>query len=189
MERMRARDIAWSLRRGVITLVAAAAFAVGACTSSGGGATAGPTANTGTTAEPAGSAAAGITLALGTSTVGANVTGANGMSLYIFTPDSATSSACVDQCATTWPPLTVAAAADVTAGAGVTGTLGTITRADGKLQVTLGGHPLYYFANDKAAGDLNGQGLNQKWYAAGADGGGLGMGGAPASSGTSKGNY
>lgn len=181
----------WSLRRGVIALAAAAALAVGACTSSGsGGASPPATTNAGTTAEPAGSAAAGVTLALGTSSVGANVTGENGMSLYIFTPDSATSSACVDQCATTWPPLTVAAASDVSAGAGVTGTIGTITRADGKLQVTLGGHPLYYFANDKTAGDLNGQGLNGKWYAAGADGAGLGITTTPGSSTSSgKGSY
>ena len=117
------------------------------------------------------------------------MTGANGMSLYIFTPDTGTTSACVDQCATSWPPLTVAAATDATAGTGITGTIGTITRADGKLQVTLGGHPLYYFANDKAAGDLNGQGLNNKWYVAGADGAGLGMGSTPGSTGTSKGNY
>jgi predicted lipoprotein with Yx(FWY)xxD motif len=131
-----------------------------------------------------------MALALADSTLGSHVTGANGMSLYIFTADSGATSACVDQCATTWPPLTVAAATDATAGTGITGTIGTITRADGKLQVTLGGHPLYYFANDKAAGDLNGQGLNGKWFAAGADGAGLGMSGAPApSTGTSKGNY
>jgi len=65
------------------------------------------------------------------------------------------------------------------------GEIGTITRADGTLQVTLGGHPLYYFANDTAVGDLKGQGLNDKWYVAGPDGAGLGMtaGPAPADSG------
>jgi predicted lipoprotein with Yx(FWY)xxD motif len=60
--------------------------------------------------------------------------------------------------------LTVASASDVAAGSGVTGALGTITRDDGTLQVTLSGVPLYYYAGDKAAGDTTGQGLFSKWY-------------------------
>jgi predicted lipoprotein with Yx(FWY)xxD motif len=57
---------------------------------------------------------------------------------------------------------------------GTTGDLvGTTTRADGTTQVTYGGHPLYYFVGDKAAGDLTGQDINQfgaKWYVVGKDG-------------------
>ena len=137
--------------------------------------TAAPTTAAATTA-PATQAASGITLTLATNaTLGSYVTGANGMTLYIFTKDTGTTSACTGQCAANWPALTVASASDVTAGTGVTGTIGTITGADGKLQVTLGGHPLYYFKNDAAAGDVNGQGINNVWYAAGADGNGLGM--------------
>jgi hypothetical protein len=30
--------------------------------------------------------------------------------------------------------------------------------------VTYDGWPLYYFAQDAAPGDVNGQGLNDKWY-------------------------
>jgi len=183
MERMpqRTEDLALRLRRGVLAVAAAAAVVVSACGSPGGGATTapatvGPATAAPSTAAPGSPAAAGVTLALAeVATLGSFVTGANGMTLYIFTPDTATSSACVDQCAANWPPLTVAAAGEAAAGSGVTGEIGTITRADGTLQVTLGGHPLYYFANDKAAGDVNGQGLNDKWYAAGPDGAGLGM--------------
>ena len=72
---------------------------------------------------------------------------------------------------------------DATAGTGVTGALGTITRDDGTMQVTLGGTPLYYFGADKAAGDTNGQGLGEVWFLAGPDGTGLGMGGAAATDG------
>ena len=31
-------------------------------------------------------------------------------------------------------------------------------------QVTYGGWPLYYFAGDKAAGQVNGQGFEKTWY-------------------------
>jgi predicted lipoprotein with Yx(FWY)xxD motif len=48
----------------------------------------------------------------------------------------------------------------VTAGAGVTGTLGTITRSDGSTQASYGGHPLYTYAADSAPGQASGNGLN-----------------------------
>jgi predicted lipoprotein with Yx(FWY)xxD motif len=48
----------------------------------------------------------------------------------------------------------------VTAGAGVTGTLGRITRSDGSTQATYSGHPLYTYAADSAPGQASGNGLN-----------------------------
>lgn len=87
------------------------------------------------------------------------VAGSNGMSVYTFTKDTADSrkSACTGDCLTTWPALTVAAGGTPTAGTGISGKLGTITRADnGALQVTYNGLPLYFFSGDKAPGDLNG---------------------------------
>ena len=147
-------------------------------------ATAAPTAAA--TAAPT-TAAAGLTLAVATNaTLGKYVTGANGMSLYIFEKDTGTTSACSGQCAATWPALEVTALSDVTAGAGVTGALGTITGTDGKLQVTLDGHPLYYFKGDAAAGDINGQGLNNVWYLAGPDGSSVGETDGAASPAASK---
>ena len=47
-----------------------------------------------------------------------------------------------------------------TAGSGVTGKLGTITRTDGTTQVTYDGHPLYTYAADTAPGQAKGNGLN-----------------------------
>ena len=105
--------------------------------------------------------------------LGDYVAGENGMALYVFLPDDGTGgSECNDQCATNWPPLTGA----VAAGTGVTGELGEITRDDGTSQVTLGGWPLYYFIGDEAAGDVNGQGLQDVWYLASADGTPIGAG-------------
>jgi predicted lipoprotein with Yx(FWY)xxD motif len=87
------------------------------------------------------------------------VAGSNGMTLYTFSHDVKDSgkSACSGTCLTTWPALTVAAGVTPTAGAGVTGKLGTITRTDdGTIQVTYNGLPLYFFSGDSAPGDSNG---------------------------------
>ena len=97
------------------------------------------------------------TVALKSTAVGKVLVGANGRTLYLFTADKGTKSVCYGQCATYWPPLI---AGKPTAGAGLNASmLGTTTRKDGKLQVTYGGHPLYYFAEDKKASDIKGQGF------------------------------
>ena len=44
------------------------------------------------------------------------------------------------------------------------GLVGAVKRADGTLQATFKGLPLYTFAGDKAAGDVNGQGFNNAAY-------------------------
>jgi predicted lipoprotein with Yx(FWY)xxD motif len=92
-------------------------------------------------------------------TDGANLVDAlNGMTVYVFSKDVAGSgkSACVAACATKWPPLAVSAGTPPVAGAGVSGTLATITRDDGTLQVTYKGLPLYHFSGDAAPGDTKG---------------------------------
>ena len=38
--------------------------------------------------------------------------------------------------------------------------LGTVTRTDGRLQVTYAGHPLYYFSGHMTSRDVSGQGVN-----------------------------
>jgi predicted lipoprotein with Yx(FWY)xxD motif len=124
-------------------------------------------------ASPAASAAASQAassggLALAKVGLGTVLVGPTGMTLYMFAPDTKTSSACSGGCATAWPPLT----GDLPAlGTGLDKEdFGSVTRDDGTKQVTFYGHPLYYFGGDKAAGDTNGQGLNQKWYVLGSDG-------------------
>lgn len=115
-------------------------------------------------AEPTEAVTAAPTAAEETATADATVSmgaaglvDSRGFSLYLFANDVADSgaSACSGGCASAWPPLTADGA--LTAGAGVTGELGTITRDDGTTQVTYKGLPLYFFANDTAAGDTNGK--------------------------------
>ena len=93
------------------------------------------------------------------------VAGSNGMTVYTFSQDVKDSgkSNCNAGCINIWPALTVASGAAPTAGSGVSGKLGTITRDDGSTQVTYNGLPLYFFANDKAPGDTNG--IYQDWEA------------------------
>ena len=85
-----------------------------------------------------------------------------GMTLYVFMPDAQGPSTCEDDCLAAWPAL----AGPATAGEGADESLlGTAARPDdGSEQVTYNGWPLYYFAQDAAPGDVNGQGLNDVWY-------------------------
>jgi len=134
----------------------AAAFVIAACGSSSSSTTSGGSASS---AAPASSApAAAGSSALKTAKIGGAtvVTNAKGLTLYWFVPDTATTSKCSGSCATFWPPVKGPA----TAGAGVTGTLATITRADGSVQATYNGHPLYTYVGDHAPGQAAGDGLN-----------------------------
>jgi len=88
------------------------------------------------------------------------LTNAEGMSLYTFDPDTATSSACNAGCAASWPPL--AAPSDATASGAFT----VITRNDGGKQWAYGGQPLYLWVNDRAPGDTTGDGVGGKWHLA-----------------------
>ena len=97
------------------------------------------------------------TVSLHKTAVGKVLVAANGRTVYLFTADQGKKSACSGQCATAWPPLI---ATEPTAGHGVKASkLGTTKRRDGRLQVTYGGHPLYYFVEDKKSGDVDGQGI------------------------------
>jgi predicted lipoprotein with Yx(FWY)xxD motif len=107
------------------------------------------------------------TVTLDSSTeLGDYLVAANGKTLYTFANDEAGVSNCADDCAQNWPPLTVAPNDRLAAGAGIEGELGTIERADGSVQVTYNGMPLYFFAEDQAPGDTTGQGVGDVWAVA-----------------------
>ena len=71
-----------------------------------------------------------------------------GFVLYGFTRDRRGKSFCSGACAKAWPPYIVKSRPRAGAGVGV-GRLGTIKRADGSLQGTYAGRPLYYYIGDK----------------------------------------
>jgi predicted lipoprotein with Yx(FWY)xxD motif len=100
------------------------------------------------------SAGAGLrTASIGGATV---LTNASGRTLYSFAPDTSSKSVCNGSCAQYWPPVP----GPLKAGAGVTGTLATITRADGSTQETYDGHPLYTYIGDSGPGQDHGNNLN-----------------------------
>jgi len=99
--------------------------------------------------------------------LGSTLVASNGNTLYMFAHDTTTKSTCSGMCATYWPPLVTTGKPKAGPGAHAA-LLGTTHRADGKLQVTYHGHPLYSFANDKKAGATSGEGVKAfgaKWFA------------------------
>jgi predicted lipoprotein with Yx(FWY)xxD motif len=169
------------INRHRIAALAASALLFAACSNAGTGQTSAPTtsatqppASTAATAAPSAEAseeAEAYEVELGdNSTLGKILTGEDGKTLYLFTPDTATTSNCNSGCIDSWPAFTLEAGETVKGGDGVTGTFTTITRQDGDTQVVYDGHPLYYYSGDNAAGDTNGQGLFNKWYVVDADG-------------------
>ncbi len=107
-------------------------------------------------------------------TLGKILVGANGMTLYMFTKDTADTSNCNADCLAKWPPLLTAGSPKL--GAGVDDSLvGTADLADGKKIVTYNHMPLYYWVNDKKAGDTTGQGVGSVWYVVSPDGKAVGM--------------
>ncbi|MFL5666639.1 MAG: hypothetical protein ACJ8BW_35615 [Ktedonobacteraceae bacterium] len=149
-----------------ITIVLLLAMVVAAC----GGSTSTGSTNTNTpvpTATATSSSSALIKTA--TATIQGKsetiLTNANGKTLYYFTPDTATTTACTSACADNWPPLLATGSASPTSDSSLPGKLTTQTTANGN-QVAYNGHFLYTFASDSAPGDTKGEGLFGKWFVA-----------------------
>lgn len=141
----------WFLPAGLagVALIAAACGTSSTSTTSSGSSTPSAASSPATAASSA---------SLKTATIGGVkvLTNAKGFTVYSFGPDTASKSNCNGSCATYWPPVK----GPVTAGAGVTGKVGTITRSDGSTQATYNGHPLYTYVSDTAPGQDKGNGLN-----------------------------
>jgi len=89
---------------------------------------------------------------------GSVMTNASGMTLYTYDKDDIGKSNCDGACAIYWPPLLAGAAA------APSGALTLVTREDGEKQWANDGKPLYTFAKDKKAGEINGDGNEGVWH-------------------------
>jgi predicted lipoprotein with Yx(FWY)xxD motif len=167
-------------RAGALAVASGLFVLLAACSAAGTGsvaptavpttnATTNPTASP-TTPPPSQPAASGLVIQVADSALGMILTDGDGNTVYLFTPDSANTSTCGVGCSDTWPAVSPVDGESVTAGDGVTAALGTITRDDGTVQVTVNELPIYFFAGDTAAGQTNGQNVGGKWFVVAADG-------------------
>ena len=152
----------------LLALVAVLALLLAACGDDNTGST-GSSSPTETAESPEPSESAGeesegeeYTVEAASSDLGEIVTDGSGRTLYVFMADTGTESTCYDDCAATWPALTVDG--EPSAEGIDESLLGTSERNDGSTQVTLNGHPLYHFASDTSPGDTNGQGVGGVWF-------------------------
>jgi predicted lipoprotein with Yx(FWY)xxD motif len=86
-----------------------------------------------------------------------------GMALYTFDKDQGGKSNCYDDCAKNWPPLMAEA------DAAPMGEWTVVERTDGTKMWAYEGHPLYTFINDKAPGEVTGDGKGDVWHVAKVD--------------------
>jgi predicted lipoprotein with Yx(FWY)xxD motif len=133
---------------------------------------------TNTTAAPASSNSTtpghpgvqGLTLYSWKTSVGTAVGSNFGVVVYADKDESNSKIECTGTCTKTWHPW-LTHGAPVHAAYGVLSKLiGTVKRADGKLQMTYGGHPLYLYAFTKHALQANAQGAGGVWYVIGTNG-------------------
>jgi predicted lipoprotein with Yx(FWY)xxD motif len=153
-----------SLSAGTVAALLGVVLGVAACGGSGSSHPA--TASTTPSSSASSTASSGISIATAKGPMGTYLTGASGRALYLWVADSGGKSACSGACAQVWPPV-IANGNPSASGGAMSADLGTITRSDGTKQVTYEGHPLYYYAADRSAGQTTGQGSSSfgaKWW-------------------------
>lgn len=97
-------------------------------------------------------------------TFGNILTDSAGNTLYFFSPDVKGQSVCTGACLAAWPSFYTP---KLTLDNGLADSdFAVIQRVDGTPQITYKGWPLYYFANDTKAGQVNGDGLDNVWFVA-----------------------
>ncbi|NUT20971.1 MAG: hypothetical protein HOV77_17460 [Hamadaea sp.] len=84
----------------------------------------------------------------------------DGMTLYTYDAEANGTVVCVDTCADLHPPFAYHDGDPLALPPGLIGTLGTVPRPDGSLQVTYDGFPMYTSAYDSQPGDAFGADLH-----------------------------
>jgi predicted lipoprotein with Yx(FWY)xxD motif len=134
----------------------AASLLIAACGSSSSSSTTSSAANT-QAAQTTSSPSSSVVVKSASNTLGTILIDSQGMTLYHLSGEQngkfiCTSSACVG----IWHPLIAPSGG---ASSGEVGSLGTVKRPDGTVQVTYKGTPLYTFTGDQQSGETKGQGI------------------------------
>jgi predicted lipoprotein with Yx(FWY)xxD motif len=148
------------MRRLFLTLICASAALAGCGAAASSSSSAGTGSGSGASTSP--------TVSTGTTSLGTVLTDAHGLTLYYFLPEKGgDATACDATCLTAWPP--VVATGSPTSSSGVTGTLSTVSimfNGSSVNEVTYNGWPLHTFSGDSASGQVNGQNVENTWFAA-----------------------
>jgi predicted lipoprotein with Yx(FWY)xxD motif len=97
--------------------------------------------------SPSASAIRGTVVKTASSDFGQMLFDDTGQAIYLFDKETTAKPDCYGDCAKAWPPV-LTEGEPVAAGGAQADQLGTTKRTDGAVQVTYGGHPLYYYAHE-----------------------------------------
>ena len=86
------------------------------------------------------------------------LTAKNGRTVYVLDRDHGGVPTCYDACAKQWPPYLA------NEGEQMGEPWGTVKRRGGSRQWTYQNKPLYFYADDKKAGDANGDRVGRIWH-------------------------
>ena len=104
-----------------------------------------------------------VTLTIKKTAIGDVLADAQGDTLYWYAKDmKGGPSTCTGSCLAAWPAITGKPAAAM--GVTFAGQLGSVTDANGTVQATYNGYPLYRYAEDMAAGQTSGNGAGGVWH-------------------------
>jgi predicted lipoprotein with Yx(FWY)xxD motif len=135
----------------------AASLLIAACGSSSSSNTTSSAASTQAAAQTTSSSSSAVVVKSASSSLGTILVDSQGMTLYHLSGEQNGKFICTSTvCLGVWHPLIAPSSGTPS---GEVGSLGTVKRPEGTMQVTYKGTPLYTFTQDKQAGETNGQGI------------------------------
>jgi predicted lipoprotein with Yx(FWY)xxD motif len=136
---------------------AAASLLLAACGSSSSSNTTSSAANTQPAAQSSSSPSSAVVVKSASNSLGTILVDSQGMTLYHLSGEVNGKFICTRSvCLGVWHPLIAPSSG---APSGEVGSLGTVKRPEGTMQVTYKGTPLYTFTQDKQSGETKGQGI------------------------------
>jgi predicted lipoprotein with Yx(FWY)xxD motif len=134
----------------------AASLLIAACGSSSSSSTTSSAASTQPTAQRSSPSSAALVKSASNS-LGTILVNSQGMTLYHLSGEQSGKFICTSStCLGVWHPLIAPASGNPS---GEVGSLGSVKRPEGKMQVTYKGTPLYTFTGDQQSGETKGQGI------------------------------